>query len=100
MLVAAASRDSIGKYRGTYLDSQVARNNRPLYPKVDHHWFEVARNYEPLALQVYWIVHDFRTVEAHRPTGHRFLEEARRSDAKKADPQRSRQSLTLRVQRT
>ena len=36
----------------TYLDSQVAQNNRPLYPKVDHYWFKVAHNYEPLALQV------------------------------------------------
>ena len=33
------------------LDSQVARNNRPLYPKVDHYWFKVAHSYEPLALQ-------------------------------------------------
>ena len=33
------------------LDSQVAGNNRPLYPKVDHCWFKVAHNYEPLALQ-------------------------------------------------
>ena len=30
------------------LDSQVAGNNGPLYPKVDHHWFEVPHNYEPL----------------------------------------------------
>ena len=35
-----------------YLDSQVAGNSRPLYPKVDHHWLKVAPNYEPLALQV------------------------------------------------
>ena len=35
-----------------YLDSQVAGNHRPLYPKVDHHWFKVAHSYEPLALQV------------------------------------------------
>ena len=36
-----------------YLDSQVAGNNGPLYPKVDHYWFKVvAQNYEPLALQV------------------------------------------------
>ena len=35
-----------------YLESQVAGNNRPLYPKVDHYWFTVAHNYEPLALQV------------------------------------------------
>ena len=33
------------------LDSQVAGNNRPLYPKVDPSWFKVAHNYEPLALQ-------------------------------------------------
>ena len=26
--------------------------NRPLYPKLDHCWFKVAHNYEPLALQV------------------------------------------------
>ena len=32
-----------------YLDSQVAGNNRPLYPKVDHYWFKVAHNSEPLA---------------------------------------------------
>ena len=37
---------------GVYLDSQVAGNNRPLYPKVDHYWFKAAHNYEPLALQV------------------------------------------------
>ena len=36
----------------TYLDSQVAGNNRPLHPKVDHYWFKVPQNYEPLALQV------------------------------------------------
>ena len=35
-----------------YLDSQVAGNSRPLYPKVDHYWFKVAHNYEPRALQV------------------------------------------------
>ena len=35
-----------------YLDSQVAGRNRPLYHKVDHHWFKVAHNDEPLALQV------------------------------------------------
>ena len=35
-----------------YLDSQVAGNHRPLYPKVDHYWVKVAHNYEPLALQV------------------------------------------------
>ena len=34
------------------LKSQVAQNNRPLYPKVDNYWFKVACNYEPLALQV------------------------------------------------
>ena len=34
------------------LDSQVAGNNRPPYPKVDHYWFKVAHNYESLALQV------------------------------------------------
>ena len=34
------------------LNSQVAGNNRPLYPKVDHDCFKAARNYEPLALQV------------------------------------------------
>ena len=33
------------------LDSQVAGNNRPLCSKVDHYWFKVAHNYEPLALQ-------------------------------------------------
>ena len=41
---------------GKYLmveDSQVAGNNRPLYPKVDHYWFKVAHNYGPLALQVW-----------------------------------------------
>ena len=35
-----------------YLDSQVAGNKGPLYPKVDHYWFKVAHNSEPLALQV------------------------------------------------
>ena len=34
------------------LDIQVAGNNRPLYPEVDHYWFKVAHIYEPLALQV------------------------------------------------
>ena len=34
------------------MDSQVAGNNWPLYPKVDHYWFKVAHNYEPPALQV------------------------------------------------
>ena len=38
--------------RRCYLDSQVAGNNRPLYPRVDHYWFKVAPNYEPQALQV------------------------------------------------
>ena len=33
------------------LDSQIAGNNRPLYPQVDRSWFKVAHNYEPLALQ-------------------------------------------------
>ena len=33
------------------LESQVAQNNGPLYPKVDRHWFKVAHNYKPLALQ-------------------------------------------------
>ena len=37
---------------GSYLDIQVAGNNGPLYPKVDHYWFKLAHNYEPLALQV------------------------------------------------
>ena len=35
------------------MDSQVAGNDTPLYLKVDHSWFKVAQNYEPLALQVY-----------------------------------------------
>ena len=35
------------------LDSQVAGNNPPPYPKVDLSWFKVeAHNYDPLALQV------------------------------------------------
>ena len=34
-----------------HLGSQVAGDSRPLYPKVDHYWFKVAHNYEPLALQ-------------------------------------------------
>ena len=42
-------------YRNWYLDSQVAGNYRPLYPKVDHYWFKVAHNYEPLALQVIFV---------------------------------------------
>ena len=37
---------------GPYLDSQVAGNYRPIYPKVDQYWSNVAHNYEPLALQV------------------------------------------------
>ena len=41
-----------GCYGALYLDSQVAANNRPLYPKVGHYWCKVAQNYEPLALQV------------------------------------------------
>ena len=46
-------RLSLGSHIPTvYLDSQVAGNNRPLYPKVDTYWFKVAQNYEPLALQV------------------------------------------------
>ena len=37
-----------------YMDSQVAGNNLPLYPQVDHYWFnEIAQNHEPLALQVF-----------------------------------------------
>ena len=40
----------------SYLDSQVAGNNRPLYPKVDHYWIKVAHNSEPLALQVLLMV--------------------------------------------
>ena len=35
-----------------YLDSQVAGNNRPPYPRVDHYWFKVAHNDELLAVQV------------------------------------------------
>ena len=43
--------------KGGYLHSQVAGNYRPLYPKVDHFWFKVAQNREPLPLQVHaWIV--------------------------------------------
>ena len=38
--------------KGSYLDSQVAGNYRPLDPKVDHYWFKVAHNDEPVALQV------------------------------------------------
>ena len=41
-----------GTLEQTSMDSQLAGNNRPLYPKVDHYWFKVAHNYEPLALQV------------------------------------------------
>ena len=37
------------------LDSQAAGNYRPLYPKVDHYWFKVAHNSEPLALQAYML---------------------------------------------
>ena len=42
------------RYLKEYLESQVAGNNRPLYSKVDHYWFKVAHNYEPLALVVFW----------------------------------------------
>ena len=38
---------------GGLLNSQVAGNNGPLYPKVDHYWFKVAHNYTPLALQAH-----------------------------------------------
>ena len=34
-----------------HLDGQVAGNNSPVYPKAHHYWFEVAHNYEALALQ-------------------------------------------------
>ena len=34
-----------------YLDSQVAGNNGPLYPKVDHYWFKVAHK-----LPIMWVV--------------------------------------------
>ena len=40
-----------------HLNSQVAGNNRPLYPKVDHCSFKVAHNYEPPALQADNIEH-------------------------------------------
>ena len=36
---------------GLHLDSQVAGNNGPVYPKVDHYWCKVAHDYELLALQ-------------------------------------------------
>ena len=39
------------KYTEPLLVEQVAGNNWPLYPKVNHHWFKVAQNDEPLALQ-------------------------------------------------
>ena len=46
-----------------YLDSQVAGNDRPLYPKVDHYWFKVAHNYSPLYPKVdhYWfkVAHNY-----------------------------------------
>ena len=51
-LAGAFERRTYPSPKRTYLDSQVAGSNRPLYPKVDHYWFKVARNYEPLALQV------------------------------------------------
>ena len=44
--------DFFGEADSKYLDSQVAGNNRALYPKVEHYWFKVAHNFEPLALQV------------------------------------------------
>ena len=34
------------------LESQVAQNNRPIYPKVDHTCLKVAHNCKPLAFQV------------------------------------------------
>ena len=41
----------VQSHHDNHLESQVAGNNRPLYPKVDHYWFKVAYNYEPLAFQ-------------------------------------------------
>ena len=38
--------------QGRYLESQVAKNNGPLEPKVAHNSLEVARTYRPLAFQV------------------------------------------------
>ena len=38
---------------GDYMGSQIVGNNWPLYPKVDHHWFQVAHSYEPLAVWVH-----------------------------------------------
>ena len=37
---------------GTYLESQVAKNNRPLHPKVAHDLWKLAHSYVPLAFQV------------------------------------------------
>ena len=45
------------------LDSQEAGNNRPRYPKVDHYWFQVAHNSEPLALQ--GGLQDLRPAQSH-----------------------------------
>ena len=42
----------MGRGLSCYLDSQVAGNIRPLYPKVGQYWLKVAHNYELLALQV------------------------------------------------
>ena len=34
------SNNGLTVHNFTYLDSQIAGNNRPLYPKVDHYWFK------------------------------------------------------------
>ena len=50
-----------------YLESQVAQTNGPLYPKVDHDWFKVAHNSEPLALQVLTRSHEPSCERLRRP---------------------------------
>ena len=47
ILILAIGFD-LGRVERICLDSQVAGNKRPLYPKVEHSWLKC--NYEPLAL--------------------------------------------------
>ena len=52
LLGVAGKKNRGGLGSHGHLDSQVAGNNRPLYPKVDHYWFQVAHNYEPLDISI------------------------------------------------
>ena len=56
------------------LNSQVAGNDRPLYPKVDQYWLKVAHSYAPLALQVVSNLHPWleKDLGASTPESERF----------------------------